>query len=265
MKVLTALLLSLSLLTACHKGESLRDALYKDSVLIVSHRGVMDVNSPENSLTEMEKAFQKGIRFFEIDVRENAEGQLYLLHDERLDRTTTGRGLLLNFSKESLEGIYIKETQEQIPTFSAALEWAKKRGVWLMLDVKTASLQKVLEVVQKEEMEQQILLLTFTNERTEEAFSLAGDFLVSVLIPDEQSLTYYRTRFEKERLVAYIPKNSASQWFLRVKSSGLPTLSDVMGEVDARANAMGRQIYSQFQESRNLDVIVSDFPLNWQK
>lgn len=263
MKTFNLVLIALFLLTACEQAETLPLAIQKEPLLVVAHRGVLDSNSPENSLLEMDKAFEKGIRFFEIDIRENEEGKLYLLHDESLDRTTTGRGLLKNFSQESLEGIFIKGTQEQIPTFSAALDWAKKRGVWLMLDAKVAPLESILREVQSAKMEEQVLLLTFTRERAAEALELNGNFLVSVLIPDEESLRYYGNQYDKGRLVAYIPKASAPNWFIRVKSMGLATLSDVMGEVDARAQSMGKEIYTRFQESRNLDMVVTDFPLLW--
>jgi hypothetical protein len=263
MKNLVYVLAACFLIMACHKESELQSALKNDTPIIVSHRGVLQMESLENSLTEMEKGFEKGIRFFEIDIRENAEGKLYLLHDETLDRTTTGRGLLTNFSETSLQGITLKNSDETVPTFSAVLDWAKKRGVWLMLDVKSAPLDKVIKEVKAFQMEESILLLTFSKERAQEAFQVPVDFLVSVLLPDEESLNYYLESFPKERLVGYIPKMAEPNWFLQVKASGLPTLTDVMGEVDARAAAMGPEIYQNFQEKRRLNLVVSDYPLLW--
>src|SRR5271165_7480814 len=58
---------------------------------VIGHRGAGGC-APENTLAGLCKAKELSCRWVEFDVRLTSDGQLILLHDERLDRTTDGRG-----------------------------------------------------------------------------------------------------------------------------------------------------------------------------
>lgn len=58
---------------------------------IVSHRGANRF-APENTFTAADLALRHGADYIELDVRESADGVLYVFHDETLDRTTDGTG-----------------------------------------------------------------------------------------------------------------------------------------------------------------------------
>nr|WP_323571654.1 glycerophosphodiester phosphodiesterase family protein [Rhizobium sp. 28DA2] len=58
---------------------------------IVSHRGANHF-APENTFAAADLALQQGADYIELDVRESADGVLYVFHDETLDRTTNGTG-----------------------------------------------------------------------------------------------------------------------------------------------------------------------------
>ncbi|MFB9948219.1 glycerophosphodiester phosphodiesterase [Rhizobium puerariae] len=58
---------------------------------IVSHRGANHF-APENTFAAADLALQQGADYIELDVRESADGVLYVFHDEALDRTTNGTG-----------------------------------------------------------------------------------------------------------------------------------------------------------------------------
>jgi glycerophosphoryl diester phosphodiesterase len=58
---------------------------------VIGHRGAAGC-APENTLAGLRKASELKCRSVEFDVRLTADGQLILLHDERLERTTNGRG-----------------------------------------------------------------------------------------------------------------------------------------------------------------------------
>lgn len=65
------------------------------ALLIVGHRGAM-AHRPENSLASYALAEEVGVDEIELDVRVSADGQLFLLHDDTLDRTAgdeSARGL----------------------------------------------------------------------------------------------------------------------------------------------------------------------------
>jgi glycerophosphoryl diester phosphodiesterase len=60
-------------------------------VQISAHRGANAV-APENTLAAFQLALEQGANYLELDVRTTRDGQLVILHDSQLDRTTTGSG-----------------------------------------------------------------------------------------------------------------------------------------------------------------------------
>lgn len=81
---------------------------YGHEVLVSGHRGDR-VHGLENTMTAFRLAVEAGVDMVETDVRMTADGELVLMHDESVERTTDGKGL-------------VKElTLEQIRTFNAAV------------------------------------------------------------------------------------------------------------------------------------------------
>jgi glycerophosphoryl diester phosphodiesterase len=62
-------------------------------ILILGHRGVA-ARAPENTLASVRAALETGVDGIEIDVRPTADDVVVLLHDETLDRTRQGSGLV---------------------------------------------------------------------------------------------------------------------------------------------------------------------------
>ena len=69
--------------------------------LVIAHRG--DVNTaPENTLPAYENALTAGADGIELDVRLTQDGKLVVFHDRRLDRTSNGKGLVVNQTLEEI-------------------------------------------------------------------------------------------------------------------------------------------------------------------
>ena len=71
------------------------------SIDIVVHRGA-NALAPENTWPSAEAALQYGAKWIEVDVRKSKDGVLFNLHDETLDRTTNGKGLLSDMRSEDV-------------------------------------------------------------------------------------------------------------------------------------------------------------------
>ncbi len=69
---------------------------------IVSHRGACR-EAPENTIVSGRRAAELGADIVELDVRESADGVLYVLHDATLDRTTNGRGPISRAQSRELD------------------------------------------------------------------------------------------------------------------------------------------------------------------
>lgn len=101
-------------------------------VVVVSHRGDWR-NYPENSIPAIESCIRMGVDMVEIDLRLTKDSVLVLSHDRKLDRCTTGTGLVSDYTFEELRQFDLKAGHGiprpgiKIPSFREALEVCKDR------------------------------------------------------------------------------------------------------------------------------------------
>ncbi|TKS60747.1 MAG: hypothetical protein EWM72_01052 [Nitrospira sp.] len=105
--------------------------------LLIGHRGACG-HAPENTLASIERAIALGCALTEVDIRRTADGALVLLHDERVDRTTNGRGLVDDITLEDIRKLDAGGGQT-LPTLEEALT-AASGWIGLILELKTAGL-----------------------------------------------------------------------------------------------------------------------------
>lgn len=99
------------------------------NIMVVAHRGDWR-NAPENSLQAIQNCIDMGVDMVEIDVRKTKDNQLIIIHDKTLDRTTTGKGLVSEWTLDSLRMLHLKNgvghpSKHKIPTLKEALLVAK--------------------------------------------------------------------------------------------------------------------------------------------
>jgi glycerophosphoryl diester phosphodiesterase len=92
---------------------------------IVAHRGA-SAERPECTMAALRRAIETGATAVEVDVRTSRDGQLFLLHDATLDRTTNGKGAAREKSLAELKKLDAgswfdgKYAGERIPTLREA-------------------------------------------------------------------------------------------------------------------------------------------------
>ena len=94
--------------------------------LKVGHRGAR-AYEPENTLRSFRKALELGVNAVELDVRRTKDGELVVIHDDKVDRTTNGRGLVNELTLEEIEKLDAGKG-EKIPTLEEALEFLDKKS-----------------------------------------------------------------------------------------------------------------------------------------
>ena len=72
--------------------------------LVIAHRGGVSLG-PEETLPTFRKALEAGADVLELDLRATADGTLVCLHDETVDRTTDGTGLVAELSFDALRAL----------------------------------------------------------------------------------------------------------------------------------------------------------------
>ena len=118
---------------------------YFEKVLpsVIGHRGAAEC-APENTLAGLRKAKELDCCWVEFDVRLTADSQLILLHDERLERTTDGRGkaalMPLGRVRRYDAGYRFGEDYrgERIPTLAEAIGVLSELGIGANIELKAA-------------------------------------------------------------------------------------------------------------------------------
>jgi glycerophosphoryl diester phosphodiesterase len=129
--------------------------------VIVAHRG-LEAGVPENTLAALRRSVARGVAVIELDVRATKDGQLVILHDETLDRTTdcSGRVADLTLARiRSCDAGWPTHTGERVPTLAEALDFIKTTPARLLLDIKPGTpLDEVLKQVRGHGAEAKVLL-----------------------------------------------------------------------------------------------------------
>ena len=104
-------------------------------IVVSGHRGGMMAGYPENCIESCEKTLSLLPTFFEIDFSFTKDSIPVLMHDLTIDRTTTGKGRVSDYTYEELQQFALvdrhrKETPYKIPRLKDMLEWGKDRVVF---------------------------------------------------------------------------------------------------------------------------------------
>ena len=107
---------------------------------VAAHRGGAGL-WPENSLLAFRQALALGVDALEFDLHMTADGEVVVLHDPTLERTTTGAGRVRDLKLADLAGARLKArdgtvTDELIPTFAQVLDLASKGSAELLPEIK---------------------------------------------------------------------------------------------------------------------------------
>ena len=104
-------------------------------VLIIAHRGA-SAYEPENSLRAIETAIKLKADMVEVDIRKSKDGELVVIHDENVDRTTNSKGWVSKLSLTELKRLDAG-AGEMVPTLAEVLDLLKNR---IMLNIELKGL-----------------------------------------------------------------------------------------------------------------------------
>ncbi|MBB4036301.1 glycerophosphoryl diester phosphodiesterase [Dysgonomonas hofstadii] len=132
-----------------------------NKVIVVAHRGDWRY-AMENSLPAIENCIKMGVDVVELDIQRTKDGHLILMHDATLDRTTTGKGKVEEWTLDSIKTLKLRNgcaarTKEMVPTLEEALLFAKGR-IFLNLDKADRYFDEVYELLKKTGTERQIIM-----------------------------------------------------------------------------------------------------------
>lgn len=94
-------------------------------MLKIAHRGAK-AYEPENTFQAFQKALDLNSDGIELDVHLSADGHIIVIHDETIDRTTNGKGLVSDFTLAELKSFLI-DGKSQIPTLIEVFDLVDKK------------------------------------------------------------------------------------------------------------------------------------------
>ncbi len=126
------------------------------SVVFIAHRGGIVRGYPENTLAAFRQAIEHGTHAIEVDLRRTKDGEIVIMHDETVDRTTNGRGKVTDQTLAELKRLDCGRG-ERIPTYEELLQLVYGTGVTLLLDIKVSPVLDKAKVVRLTEKHRAVL------------------------------------------------------------------------------------------------------------
>ncbi|MBO3802385.1 MAG: glycerophosphodiester phosphodiesterase [Candidatus Brockarchaeota archaeon] len=142
--------------------------------VVVGHRGAPNL-APENTIPSFLKAVEVGVDAIELDARETKDGALVVIHDESVDRTTNGSGLVRELLLEEVKkldaGSWFDPSFRgvRVPTLEEALE-SIDRKVMARIELKDGGIEeKACSIIKKLGVANRAQVASFELERVKKA------------------------------------------------------------------------------------------------
>jgi glycerophosphoryl diester phosphodiesterase len=147
-------------------------------MIVIAHRGSSQL-APENTLPAIKQALLDGVDAIEIDVQLTKDQKVIVLHDEWLNRTTTGSGFVFNTPYSTIRrldaGIWFHRRFKgtHVPLLEEVLQLLKDQRVTLHIELKNNFIdypgleQKVVRLVRAYQMEERVILSSFRQDSLE--------------------------------------------------------------------------------------------------
>jgi glycerophosphoryl diester phosphodiesterase len=231
----------------------------------VAHRGAT-AYAPENTVAGFDLAVDMKADYIEIDVQRSKDGELVLIHDTTVNRTTDGTGKVGDLTFEQLRSLDAGSWKgkefagEQIPTFDEILD--RYRGkVGILIELKAPELypgieEQVAEALRERNLDkpqnEKVIIQSFNFESMKKMNELLPTVPIGVLT----SNTAHTTPEALQEFSTY------ADWFN--PSYGIVT-KDLVNQVHALGMQIGSwtvrsQDAADFLFEMGVDAIISDYP-----
>lgn len=233
--------------------------------LISAHRGGPMAGFPENCIETFENATRYNPMVIEFDIAYSKDSVLVIMHDDKLDRTSTGKGPIGNYTYEELKAFNLKdvegkETSFKIPTLDSVLSWSKGK-VLLTIDLKKGvSYAKVIEKVKQYKVESNSIIITYNANQAEEVHRLAPDLMISASVQKKEELKRLNDLgIPNNRIVAFVGVSAPDKELYKfLHNKGITTILGTMGNIDKSAvTSPAKNVYYHLVNN-GADILSSD-------
>ena len=215
----------------------------RGEAVVGAHRAGPAPGLPENALSTMAATLlRNGNALLEIDVQASADGVLFLLHDDMLDRTTTGTGRASALPWAELKKLNLRDnggavTGVRIPTLAEALALADAQGGIVQLDIKRGvDFAAVVAAVRAVEAEGSVIIITYRDEDALAMARLAPELMVSASIGSiAQAEALIAGGVRRDRLLAWTGTRAPNPaLYAELRAAGIEPLFGTLGRPGQR-------------------------------
>lgn len=253
-------------------------------VIISGHRGGMMSGYPENCIESCEKTLSLMPTFFEIDFSFTKDSVMVLMHDLTVDRTTTGKGKVSDYTFEEIQKLNLVDrdgnvTDFKVPTLKSILEWGKDKVVF-NFDNKYINTRGVSEEEKKASLDYYIRQLKpggdwamyhnimLSVRSIEEAMYYWNNGVRDVMFCVEISRPEHFEAYDKcpipwDHIMAYIrlAVNPEMQpVYNKLHERGVMTMTSITGSSDKVRNDFDRRVAYIRELLSEPDIIETDYP-----
>ena len=184
---------------------------FRKAPLVIAHRGA-SAFVPENTMAAFKRASEIGADAIELDAKLTKDGVIAIIHDESLDRTTTGKGRVNSFNFREIRELdagknFSKEFDgERVPSLKEVFEYTANR---IRVNVELTNYssmwdnlpEKVIELVTEFGIENEILLSSFNPIALIKSKRIKPDLPIGLLVHEREPklISYLKkmiTRYE---------------------------------------------------------------------
>lgn len=241
--------------------------------LVSAHRGGARKGFPENCLATFEETLRQTPAIMEVDPRYTKDGAIVLHHDATLERTTTGRGRVADFTLAELKQLNLKDaegnaTPHTMPTLDEALTWARGKTV-LVLDQKDVPVAERVRKIAEHNAEAYAMVIVNSFQDAQACHALNANIMMEVMIPNrEKAEEFGRLGVPWQNVVAFVghtpPEDAALYQFIHRQGACcmIGTSRNLDRQVITGKVTDVKQLerdYRAFLE-RGADVIETDIP-----
>lgn len=247
--------------------EELRQFLTRNETrypLVSAHRGGPEKGFPENAIETFENSIRYQPLVIECDIALSKDSVLVMMHDDKLDRTTTGTGLIGDYTLEELKKLKLKDnegniTAFHIPTLDDVLLWGKDKVLYT-LDVKRGvPFARVIAAVRRCKAEAYSVIITYNADQAKEVYELASDLMISVSVSSKEAYDRLHTNgVPDNRMVAFVGvREPDATLYNFLHERKIMCIVGTMGNLDRQAAARGDKLYYDLID-RGADILSSD-------
>lgn len=241
----------------------------KDIALVAAHRGGPAPGFPENAIETFERTLSAAPALLEIDVATSSDGVPYLMHDDTLDRTTTGEGPIDGLSWAEISALRLtdgrRETSFHPPSFAEALRWAKGRTILEIDFKKTTRYEDVIAEIDRQQADDRVILIAYTLAQATRLHRLAPTAMISLSVAIESDLNRaVAAGVPADRLLGFTGiEDPAPRLFSILNNQEIEVIFGTLGgqdSIDDQIEASGDDArYAQIA-GMGVDIIATDRP-----